>query len=190
MVNNSFLTECEIEEIGFKRRGKNLKISRFAHFYGASNISLGDNVRIDDFCILSGSIAIGSNIHIAAYSALYGGNSGISISDFANISSRVCVYAISDDYSGHSMTNPTIPDCFKSVVDEKIAIGKHVIIGTGSTILPGVTLNEGTAVGAMSLIKSNTEAWKIYVGIPAKPIKERAKHCLELEKNFLKMEEK
>ncbi len=69
-------------------------------------MAINDNVRIDDFCILSGHIEIGSYIHIAAYSALYGGQAGIFMDDFLNISSRVFVYSVSDDYSGETMTNP------------------------------------------------------------------------------------
>lgn len=36
-------------------------------------MTIGSNVRIDDFCILSGRLEFGSYVHIAAYSALYGG---------------------------------------------------------------------------------------------------------------------
>ena len=64
-------------------------------------------------------------------------------------------------------------------------IGKHSIVGAGSMIMPGVTLAEGTSVGAMSLIRKSTEAWSIYVGNPAKKIKDRSKDLLILEKQFL-----
>ena len=85
-------------------------ISRKASIYGAENMIIGSHVRIDDFCILSGQIELGDYIHIAAYSALYGGEKGIFIGDFANLSSRVSVYSVSDDYSGETMTNPMIPE--------------------------------------------------------------------------------
>lgn len=64
----SFYTEKELPSLGLKKYGRNVKISRHASIYGAQNISIGDNVRIDDFCILSGHIELGSYIHIAAYS--------------------------------------------------------------------------------------------------------------------------
>ena len=146
----SFYKHDEVQKLGLKSVGNNVLISRKSSIYGASNIIIGDNVRIDDFCILSGKITIGSNIHIAAYSAVYGGDAGVQIEDFANISSRVCVYAISDDYSGKTMTNPMIPDEFKNVTQKSVFIGRHVIIGSGSTVLPGLRLEEGTAVGARS----------------------------------------
>lgn len=185
---NSFFDKKEIDALGFKSVGDNVMLSRKASIYGASNIEIGNNVRIDDFCILSGKITLKSNIHIAAYSALYGSDVGIYIENFANISSRVCIYAISDDYTGETMTNPTIPDKYKNLEKAPVTIGNHVIVGTGSTILPGVDLKIGTAVGAMSLVKKSTEPWKIYAGIPAKPIKERTRNLLELERCYLEDE--
>lgn len=72
---------------------------------------------------------MGNNIHIAAYSALWGGTAGIRVCDFANISSRVCVYAISDDYSGHSMTNSTIPDEYKNIQNESVLLVNMSLLG-------------------------------------------------------------
>ena len=182
---NSFFSESELEAVGFKSVGTGVLISRKASVYNPELISIGNNVRIDDFCIISGSIVIGNYIHIAAYSALYGGIAGITVKDFANISSRVCIYAVSDDYSGNSMTNPMIPDKYKCIQNEPVYIGKHVIIGSGSTILPGVSLEEGTALGAMSLMKSSSKEWTIYAGVPAKEIKERNRKLLYLEERFI-----
>ncbi len=105
----SFLSREELMEIGFKSIGENVLLSRKASIYGPENIEIGNNVRIDDFCILTGKIKLGSYIHIAAYSALFGGEEGIIMEDFSGLSSRVSVYAISDDYSGESLTNPMIP---------------------------------------------------------------------------------
>lgn len=182
---NSFYSNEELLRIGFKQVGTNVMISRKASMYGTEKISIGNNTRIDDFCILSGTIYIGSNVHIAAYSALYGGEKGIVVEDFANISSRVCIYALSDDYSGRTMTNPTIPDKYKDVYQKQVTIKRRSIVGSGSTILPGVVLEEGTAIGAMSLVKQSTEAWGIYAGIPARKIKDRECDLLMLEREYL-----
>ena len=144
-------------------------------------------MRIDDFCILSGDIKIGNYIHIAAYCALYG-NGGIEINDFSAVSSRSAIYSGSDDYSGICFTNPMLPMKYRNVIIGKVVLKKHTIIGTGSTILPNVILEEGTAIGAHSLVNSSTKAWGIYVGSPAKKIKERKMDLLELERKFLKEE--
>lgn len=181
----SFYTEQELQELGLKEYGTNVLISRKCSIYGASHISLGSNVRIDDFCILSGNITIGSYVHISAYASMFSGDSHITIGDFVALSSRNVIYAESDDYSGESMVNPMVPDEYKNLQRGDVSIGRHSIIGTGSTILPGVTIGEGVAVGAMSLINKDLEEWTINVGIPCKKIKERARKPLEYEKEFL-----
>lgn len=181
---NSFYSMEELKDMGFKSIGADLSISKKASFYGVENISIGSHVRIDDFCILSGKISIGDYIHIAAYSALYGSDAGIQINEFANISSRVCIYAVTDDYSGESMTSPMIPDEYKNLQKAPVYIGRHAIIGSGSVVLPGSEIREGCAVGSLSLIKNALDAWWIYAGIPAKKLKERSKGLLEKEKEW------
>lgn len=181
----SFYSNQELNEIGFKSIGENVLLSRKASIYSPEKISLGNNVRIDDFSILSGNITLGNYVHIAAFSALFAGENEIIMHDFTTISSRVSIYAISDDYSGSSLTNPTIPDIFRNVYGGKVELKKHVIVGSGSVILPNVIIGEGTAVGACSLVTKNCIPWSIYLGTPAKKLKERNKYLLELEKKFL-----
>lgn len=183
---NSFYTNAELKELGFSNLGNNVFISKKASFYGTSKMEIGDNVRIDDFCILSGKITIGNYIHIAAYTALYGGDSGIEIHDYTNISSKIAIYSISDDYSGQTMTNPMIPDKYKNIQTEKVLIEKHVILGSGCVVLPGVILKEGSSFGAMTLIDKSSEAWSINAGIPFKKIRGRSKELLLLEEKFKK----
>lgn len=77
MSKNSFLSIEEIKKIGFKSVGNEVYISRFAKFYSPEKMEIGSNVRIDDFCLLSGKIVLGNYIHISAYSALYGADVGI-----------------------------------------------------------------------------------------------------------------
>jgi len=183
---NSYYTIKELSQLGLARFGNNVLISRKASIYSPSSISIGNNVRVDDFCILSGKISIGNYIHIAAYSALYGGNYGIEIHDFSNISSKNSIYALSDDYSGASMTNPMIPEKHKKIYGEKVVIKKHVIVGSGCVILPGVILGEGSSFGAMTLINKSSEPWTINAGIPFKKIKDRSKEILKIEEQFMK----
>lgn len=178
----SFYTEEELQSIGFKAVGKNVLLSRKTSIYSPQNISIGDNVRIDDFCILSGHIEFGNYIHIAAACLLFGGNDGIFFEDFSGLSSKVAVYAESDDYSGQYLTNPTVPESFRHIVGGGVIIKKHAIIGSGCTILPNVVIGEGVAVGSMSLISKTLDDWGIYVGIPCKRIKNRSKDLLEKAK--------
>jgi UDP-3-O-[3-hydroxymyristoyl] glucosamine N-acyltransferase len=67
-----FLSRLEISKIkGLVSVGTNVLISDKCSLY-VSELVIGDNVRIDDFCILSGKIILGDNIHIGAYCGLYG----------------------------------------------------------------------------------------------------------------------
>jgi len=184
-MENSFYNEKELKELGFKSFGKNVLLSKKASFYGESEISFGNNIRVDDFCILSGKIAIGNHVHIGAGSYLFGGGKGITIGDYSGCSQHVCIYATSDDYSGRSLTNPTLPDKFKNLNVGPVIIEKYVIIGAGSVLLPSIVVGEGCAIGALSLVNKSTGPWKIYSGNPAVPINNRNKKILELEKEFL-----
>lgn len=187
-MDDSIYSKEELLKIGFKSVGDNVLISKKVSLYGVNNISIGSNVRIDDFCLLTGGkggIKIGSYIHIAAFCYI-SGQGGVEIKDYCNISSRNAIYSSSDDYSGAYMTNPMIPSKYTNVIRDKIILQKHVIIGTGSTILPGVEIGEGTAVGAMSLINKSIEPWGIFAGIPAKFIKPRNKNILKLEEELEK----
>jgi galactoside O-acetyltransferase len=184
-MKTSFYSRKELELIGLKAVGGDVLISRNAKFYSPETISIGNNVRIDDFCILSGAITMGSYIHISASTILSAGQAGIEIGDFANISQRVNVFANSDDYSGQTMTNPMIPGKFKKLNQAKVTIKRHSIIGCGTVVMPGVTIEEGTAIGAMCFVDRSTKPWTIYAGIPAKAIKERSRELLRLEEKFL-----
>lgn len=181
------LSREAIDALGFASVGEDVQISDRASFYGVSRIFLGNNVRIDDFCVLSagaGGITVGDYVHIAVYSSLIGAGQ-ITLSDFCNISSRVAIYSSNDDYSGVTMTNPTVPSEFTGVTHADVLLSKHVIVGSGSIILPGVTLEEGVAVGALSLVHKRCQAFGIYAGNPARRIKERKRDLLELEQRFM-----
>lgn len=179
----SIYSDVELRQLGFAKLGENVRISKKASFYGIERISIGSNVRIDDFCVLSagkGGIEIGSFIHIAVYTSLIGGGK-ITLSDFCNISSRVSIYSSNDDYSGEFMTNPMVPEEYTNVTTDSVVVGKHTIIGSGTVVLPGIVLGEGVAIGALSLVSKSCEAFNIYAGNPLKLIKVRKKQLIDLE---------
>jgi dTDP-4-amino-4,6-dideoxy-D-glucose acyltransferase len=181
------LNQQQIADMGFSSVGNNVMLSDKASYYNCGNIRLGNNVRIDDFCVLSagdGGIVIGNYVHVAVYCSIIG-HGLVTLSDFSGLSSRVSVYSSSDDYSGMTMTNPTVSEEFTNVHHADVKIGKHVIIGAGSIILPGVTLEEGVAIGALSLVKKDCQSFGIYMGSPAKRICNRKRDLLGLETKFI-----
>lgn len=183
----AMLSREAVNQMGFARVGNNVQISDRASFYGNGRISLGDNVRIDDFCVLSAGpvgIVIGQYVHVAVYSSLIGAGK-ITLDDFCNISSRVSIYSSNDDYSGATMTNPMVPSQYTGVNHADVFLGRHVIVGSGSVILPGIVLEDGVAVGALSLVTKDCKAFGIYVGNPARRVSERKRDLLALERQFL-----
>ncbi len=182
---DSFYLESELKDLGFKRIGKGVKLSKKAVIYNADKIELGDYVRIDDFCILSGIITIGNFVHIAVCSRLSGSVAGMTLKDFSGVSYNSTLIASGDDYSGEVLTNPTIPMKYRKILPDPVVLEKHALVGSHCMVMPGVTIGEGTAVGAMSLVLKSLEPWSIYVGSPAKRIKERKRTLLKLEKEFL-----
>lgn len=172
---------------GFASVGQNVRVSDKASFYGAERISIGDNTRIDDFCVLSagsGGIRIGNNVHIAVFVSIIGAGE-IEISDFVGISSRVAIYSSNDDYSGAAMTGPTLPVKYTNIRASDVHLGRHVIIGSGSVVLPGVTLEDGVAIGALSLVAKDCGAFTVHAGNPLRLIRERKRDLLILEREFL-----
>ena len=176
---NSFYSKDELRGLGLKSYGDKVLISRKASIYGASNICIGDNVRIDDFCILSGNITIGSNIHISAYVALYGAL-GIELNDYSGISPRSTIYSAMDDFSGDYLIGPVHDTILTNVSGGKVVLKKFSQIAPNVIIFPSVIIGEGAVVGAMSLVKSNIPEWTVYAGIPARYIRNRNKNLLYL----------
>ena len=169
--------------------GKGSWVSPKASIYGEENIVIGDNVRIDDFCILSGGergLHIGSHIHISAGVKLFGGG-GLIVEDFSQISINTTIVSQSDDMSGESMVGPCIPMEFKPTFSSGlIVIHSHVFLAAHVLVLPGSDIGEGVSVGSMSLVKGHCVPWKMYKGVPARIYGNRSKRILSLTEDFLK----
>lgn len=170
----SFYSEEELALLGFKSIGKACMISRKASFYGISRISIGDNVRIDDFCILSGNVTLGSHIHISAYCAIYGAE-GVEFEDYTGMSARGTIYSSMDDFSGEYLIGPIHPDETTHVTGGKVVVKRFSQIGANVIIFPNLTIGEGCVVGACSMVRKDLAPWGIYYGIPVKRAKERSK---------------
>lgn len=184
----SYYTHDELLMLGLVKVGKEVLISKKASLYNRQFISIGDHVRIDDFCILSageGGIEIDNYVHIAPFCSLIGMGK-IKMHDFSGLSSRVSIYSSNDDYTGQFLTNPTVPAQYTGVSHADVVLGKHVIIGSGSVVLPGILIEEGAAIGSLSLVTKNCRAFGIYSGVPARFIKERKRDLLKLEIELMK----
>lgn len=174
---NSFYSARELRKLGLRQHGDNVKISRFARFYSPEKTSIGSNVRIDDFCILSGNIEIGDNVHIAAGSKLYG-EKGIKFEDYSGCSANCTIYSITDDFSGEYMVGAVLPDEVKNVDGGEVVLEKYTQLGVNTIVMPKVTVHEGAVTGAMTFVKEDLPAWTINVGTPARVLKKRSNSLL------------
>lgn len=181
----AYLSRQALRDMGFSALGENVKISDRASIYNPEKIKIGDNSRIDDFCIISGNVTIGRFCHITPMCLLAGGDPGIFLSEFCTLAYGVKIFAQSDDYSGDTMVNSQIPKKFKNEYLASVVLGRQTIVGANSIIFPGVEVGEGCAIGAMTLVNASTQPWGVYIGTPAKWIKERKKGLLQLEMQFL-----
>lgn len=157
--------------------GNNVTISRDVIFHNSHHIFLGNNVRIDTQCILIAGhghiINIGNNVHISAGCYYYGNSGDIVLEDFTCTSAKCLLYTANDDYVDGYMTNSTVDEKFKKLETGDIVLRRHVVVGCHSIILPGVTLEYATSVGANSLVNRSSEPFDVIGGTPAKFIKKR-----------------
>ena len=105
------------------------------------------------------------------------------------MAANTVIYSASDDYSGDHLTAQAVPQKYTAHIGGPVLIGRHVIIGSGSTIFGPCIIGEGCSLGAMTLVNKDLSPWGIYAGIPCKRIKERKKRLLSLEEEFLKKQE-
>ncbi len=189
-LNKFYYTFEELKAMGISVSGDDVNVSRKTSIYaGKGGITIGNHVRIDDFCVLVGNIEIHDYIHIGSHSGIHASQGGkVVFEDYSGTSSNVQIYASSDEYDGTYFTGrPGLPaELFKPVVGE-VHLGKYSQVGTGSVILSKGSLGEGTAVGAMSLVNRKLDPWMIYAGIPVREIRERKKEFME---KLLEVEQK
>ena len=171
-MSNSFYSKVEVQQLGFKTVGNNVLISKKTSLYGIEKITIGNNVRIDDFCILSGAISIGNYVHISAFVALYG-SKGIKIGNYSGISPNSIIFSAVDDFSGEYFINPMIPSEFTNVKGGLVKLNDYVQLGVNTVVMPNITIGNGTVTGAFSFINKNLDDWSVYYGIPVKKIGKR-----------------
>jgi galactoside O-acetyltransferase len=163
----------------FRHIGSNVKVYKLAIILTPENVTMGSDIIIDDFVFIGAHkrLVLGNRVHIGSHSSITGGGR-VLMSDFTALSSGVRLISGTDDYTGASLTNPTIPPEFRQVHRGTIVLEPHVIIGSNAVVLPDVTIGEGSSVGAGSVVTRDLAPWGVYAGIPARLIKPRSKEGL------------
>jgi acetyltransferase-like isoleucine patch superfamily enzyme len=185
-MNNPFdpgyYSSEELRQMGFAAVGENVLIARNCTIIGLHNIEIGDNVRIDGFTTMvavGGRLRIGNFIHIGGGCHFVAADD-LTFGDFGGASQGVRIYTVSDDFTGRALMG-CVPPQFRSVRKAPIHIGRYGVIGSGSVVLPGASIGEGSVVGALSLVTKPLGEWGVYFGCPAKRLKNRSKGLLGME---------
>lgn len=175
----------------FKSIGRNSIIYTTSKIINRENVSIGIESVIDDFTFLYATgkgIDIGNFCHIIVHSTLMAGGK-ITIKDFTTIGPNCTILAETDDYVNAGFVGLKVLDKYRTLIEKDVTLEKHIHIGAGTTVLPGVTIGEGCSVGAGSLVTKDLPEWTICYGSPCRVMKSRLfakEDQLKMEQEFLK----
>jgi acetyltransferase-like isoleucine patch superfamily enzyme len=164
-----FYSREELLAFGFTKVGSPTWVSRKSSFY-AIHGSIGDHVRVDDFCILKGHLEIGSYVHIAAFCSLSGVAGVVAMGNCSSIGNRVSIFTGSDDFRANSLNSNLVPQEMVSTISGDVRIGIAAMVSAHSVILPGVSVGDAAAVGAQCLLSHSIEAGTVLVSGAARCI--------------------
>jgi galactoside O-acetyltransferase len=159
-----------------KRLGNNSIIGKTVRIRYPELVEIGDNVILDDFIYISTALTIPGNVHVASGCHLIGGRQcHVLLDKYSTLAPNCVLAAGSDDYTG-GVGSPMVPQAVRGNPDSgDITVGRFVIVGAGSVLMPHVVLGEGSAVGALSLVKKSVPPWELHAGVPARKIRDRDK---------------
>jgi galactoside O-acetyltransferase len=160
----------------FRSFGSDVYINETAIIKRPNLCDIGSHTAIDNGVTISTELIMGDYIHIAPYVVVIGGaDSKLILEDFSFVAAGTKIVCGSEDYTGGGLVGPTIPKEMRVINYSTVKFEKYAGCGVNCSIMPGVTLAEGSILGANSLLTKDTEPWTIYVGSPAKPVKIRDK---------------
>ncbi|MDH7911517.1 acyltransferase [Winogradskyella sp. SYSU M77433] len=152
--------------------GQNFKLGRNARLYVKSDWVIGDNVSIETYCSIfarepekSGKLVIGNDTNIGDYTI-------IDLVDDVIIGDTVAIGPNSTLYThDHIYSDKNVAAWKGGLIKKPIRICDGAWVGSGVTILPGVTIGERCIIAAGSVVTKSTQPNAIYGGVPAKLIK-------------------
>jgi acetyltransferase-like isoleucine patch superfamily enzyme len=174
--------------------GRNVVFGQNVVLRHPGKIRIGDNVVIDDNCLLDAKgesnhgIEIGSGVFVGRNTILSCKNGDIVIGDRANLgfncevfsASRVALgadallaaycYIVGGD---HDFSDPSKAVLAQGRRSAGVEIGPGVWMGAGAKVLDGVTVGAHAIIGAQAVVKESVPPLAIAVGIPAKVIGQR-----------------
>ena len=154
--------------------GKGLKTFRDAfllkHLMDCTLLSPFNHRKVRPWVLRKIGCHVGKDVFIGSDVWIDSGHADlITIDDHAHVTGRTVLlchkkdlsdYCVGDDYAA------------KAYMTAPIHLCRGCSTGTGTIVMPGVTIGEGAIVGAGSLVTKDIPAWTIAVGRPAKVVKE------------------
>jgi acetyltransferase-like isoleucine patch superfamily enzyme len=178
--------------------GRNVVFGQHVVLRHPHKIRLGDNVVIDDHCLLdakgdsNAGIAIGSGVFVGRNTILSCKNGDITLGDGANIgfnceifsAARVEIgartllaaycYVIGGD---HDWKDPARPVLEQGRRAEGVRVGEGAWLGAGAKVLDGITVGEGAIVGAGAVVTGDIPPAAVAVGVPARVVSSRTEQA-------------
>lgn len=158
-----------------KSKGIGYSFASGSCLIGAEFISIGDSVEVGKRTVVSAwhrdgnaqlpsliietGVIIGDDCHITA-------SNNVVIKDHVLLGKKV---TITDNAHGDINLDimQTSPSRRPLVSKGPVVIGSRVWIGDKATVLPGVTIGEGSIIGANAVVTKDVPAFSVAVGIPA-----------------------
>jgi acetyltransferase-like isoleucine patch superfamily enzyme len=174
--------------------GRNVVFGQNVVLRHPHKIRIGDNVVIDDNCLLDAKgdanrgIRIGSGVFIGRNSILSCKNGDIDVADHANIGFNCELFSASQvsigasallaAYTyviggGHEFSDPTKAVLAQTRTSAGVTIGEGAWTGAGAKILDGVDIGAHAVIGAGAVVRENVPAGAVAVGVPARIVSTR-----------------
>jgi acetyltransferase-like isoleucine patch superfamily enzyme len=174
--------------------GRNVVFGQHVVLRHPHKIHIGDNVVIDDNCLIdakgdtNAGITIGPGVFIGRNTILSCKNGDIDVEEGANVGFNCEIFSASAVRIGrgvliaaycyliggdHDFSDPSKSVLLQNRRSAGVTIGDGAWLGAGAKILDGVSIGDHAVVGAAALVRESVPSRAIAVGIPAKVIGQR-----------------
>ena len=174
--------------------GRNVVFGQNVVLRHPHKIRIGDNVVVDDNCLLDAKgesnrgIAIGSGVFLGRNTILSCKNGDIDVEDGANIGFNCELFSASHVRVGrdallaaycyliggdHDFSDPEAPVLAQGRTSAGVTVGAGAWLGAGVKVLDGASVGDRAIVGAAAVVRSEIPASAIAVGVPARIIGQR-----------------
>jgi len=175
IIRNNKCSLINLNRFKFKKVGRNVYLHPISEVKYMNKVEFGNHIAIDLGFHMSVSGKFGDYIHIGPHVSIIGGQDAfIELEDFTSIAAGVKLICLGDEHLGRGIVGAMVPKEFQDKrLGGHLFIKRFAAIGSNSVVFLGITMGEGSVLGANSMLKQDALPWTIYVGSPAKPVRNR-----------------